>query len=122
MKSNRTIKALTLVSFVTLFACFIEYKSGAFDDESPAGKLKMSGRKELLPNPGDISGSSGNLYANSMAPNVSSDTPPVKNGDTFKHSPAMMYSSKSIISIDQKIIFPDKDSLKRKSTKKKSIK
>ncbi len=101
MKNNKTIKTLTLVSFVILLTSFIAFKSGTFDKY-----LKGENDKSISVN--------SVAYKTEGAP---VDTPPIKTFDTVRVNPTMLSTSKSMIVYDQKMEFPKKDSLKKDSTK-----
>ena len=103
MKKSKTVKTLTLFSFIILLTSFIAFKAGTFDKYFK----HESERPQTLNSEQAIN--SGVIPV---------DTPTVKKVDTIKVNPTMMSTSKSLILLDQKIKFPIKDSLKNDSTKR----
>lgn len=96
MKKSKTIKILTLFSFIILLSGFIAYKSGTFD--------KYFNNE----NDGPQTLNSEQVINSELVP---VDTSTVKQMDTIKVNPTMMSTSKSLILVDQKIKFPIHDSL-----------
>ena len=101
MKKSKTLKSLTLFSFVILLTGFITFKTGTFDKY-----LKTDSEVEIREN---------KRLGNSESMQV--DTPSVKTVDTTRFNPTMLSTSKSGIVIDQKIKFSIEDALKHDSTK-----
>jgi hypothetical protein len=100
MEKSNTIKALTILSFVTLMTSFVAYKSGVFsnkdsENEEPVFYNGMIGQNESTP----------------------IDTPETTLQDTTRLNPAMLPTSKSAVFIDQKIKFQVTDTAKKDTSK-----